>query len=157
MSTNAAAVTFKRKKLLTRPVLKMVENVPVYVKFEGPIYVGKELKSDRAQKEGDKKREPAHLADVIDLASGEQAQIIAAAVVVSVLDENYPDKGYVGKCFSITKKGRAPGKQYFGYNVEEIDDPTPADSTAAAAGTSEEGTALPTSSGAGRSAHRKQA
>lgn len=144
MSTNAAAVTFKRKKLLTRPVLKLVENQPIYVKFESAIYLGKEMKADKV-KEGEKKRDPAHLADVIDLVSGEQAQIIASAVVMSVLDENYPDTGYVGKCFSITKKGRAPGKQYFGYNVEEIDDPNAEVTTASAVGE--------TSGGGSASAH----
>jgi hypothetical protein len=116
-------IQFKRKKLLTRPVLKFIENQPVYVKLEEPIYVGRELKADLAP-DGTKKKEPAHLANVIDLRTGELAQIIVAAVVLSVLNEEYPNSGYVGRCFAITKKGKAPGKQYFGYNVEEIEDPT---------------------------------
>lgn len=121
---------FKRKKLLTRPVLKFVENEPNFVKIEGAIYLGKEMKGDVAA-DGKKKKEPAHLAEVIDLQTGELAQIIVSAVVLSVLNENYPDNSYVGKCFSITKKGKTPGKQYFGYNVEEIDDPTEAKPDAA--------------------------
>lgn len=111
----------KRKKLLTRPVLKFVTDKARYVKIEGAIYIGKEMK----QKDGDKKKEPAHLADVIDLESGELAQIIVNAVPLSVLNENYPNDTYVGKCFSITRQSRQPGKQYDSFKVEEIEDPTP--------------------------------
>lgn len=133
MSTPAPFVP-KRKKLLTRPVLKFVMDEPRYIKFEGAIYVGKEMK----QKAGDdKKKEPAHLADVIDLATGELAQIIVNAVPMSVLEENYPDKGYVGKCFTIVRQKRQPGKQYDPFSVEEIEDPTnderPAESPAKSA------------------------
>ena|ERR1700760_297049 len=116
-------IQFKRKKLLTRPILKFVENQSVYVKFEEAIYIGRELKSDVAA-DGTKKKEPAHLANVIDLRTGELGQIIVAAVVESVLNEEFPNNGYVGRCFAITKKGKAPGKQYFGYNIEEVEDPT---------------------------------
>lgn len=118
------AFTPKRKKLLTRPVLKFVMDETRYIKFEGPIYLGKEMK----QKAGDdKKKEPAHLADVIDLPTGELAQIIVNAVPMSVLEENYPDKAYVGKCFAITRQKRQPGKQYDPFKVEEIEDPTAAE------------------------------
>lgn len=110
----------KRKKLLTRPVLKFEEGKPRYVKIQGAVYVGKEMKAKAGD---DKKREPANLADVIDLETGEPAQIIISAVVKSVLDENYPNQSYVDKCFAITKQGREAGKQYFKYNVEEIEDP----------------------------------
>lgn len=114
---------FKRKKLLTRPVLKFLEGKANYVRIEKAIYLGRQLKSDVAA-DGSKKKEPAHIAEVVDLQTGELAQIIVAAMVLSVLNEEYPSEGYVGKCFSITKQGKVPGKQYFGYNVEEIEDPT---------------------------------
>jgi hypothetical protein len=113
----------KRKKLLTRPVLKFVTDEPRFVKFEGAIYVGKEMKA----KGDDKKKEPAHLADVIDLETGELAQIIVNAVPMSVLQESYPGDTYVGKCFSIMRQSRQPGKQYDPFKVEEIEDPTPDD------------------------------
>lgn len=110
-----------RKKLLTRPILKFIKDEPRYVKFEGKIYLGKEMK----QKAGDdKKKEPAHLADVIDLTTGELAQIIINAVPMSVLKENYPDDSYVGKCFAITRQSRKEGKAYDPFLVEEIEDPT---------------------------------
>lgn len=121
MSTPAPFVA-KRKKLLTRPILKFVKDVPQYIKFEGAIYLGKEMK----QKAEDKKKEPAHLADVIDLQTGELAQIIVNAVPMSVLKENYPNDSYVGKCFAITRQSRKEGKAYDPFSVEEIEDPTAA-------------------------------
>ncbi len=130
---------FKRKKLLTRAVLKFIENQANYVKIESAIYLGKEMKGDVAQ-DGKKKKEPAHLANVIDLRTGELAQIIVSAVVLSVLNEEYPDDGYVDKCFAITKKGKAPGKQYFGYSIEEIEDPTLPKPVSESASTSESST-----------------
>lgn len=130
-------IQFKRKKLLTRPLIKFIENQSNYIKIEGPIYLGKEMKQD-VDAEGKRKKEPAHLADVIDLKTGELGQIIVAAMVLSVLNENYPDNSYVGLCFCVTKKGKAPGKQYFGYSVEEIEDPTAvADSAVSAASPTE--------------------
>lgn len=111
----------QRKKLLTRPILKFVKDVPVYIRFEGKIYLGREMQ----QKEGDKKKEPAHLADVVNLETGELAQIIVNAVPMSVLKENYPNDSYVGKCFAITRQGRKEGKAYDPFNVEEIEDPLP--------------------------------
>jgi hypothetical protein len=112
--------TPKRKKLLTRPVLKFVKDEPRYIKFEGAIYLGKEMKI----KEGEKKKDPAHLADVVDLSTGELAQIIVNAVPMSVLKENYPGDSYVGKCFMIMRQSRQPGKDYDPFKVEEIEDPT---------------------------------
>ena len=114
-----SAVQFKRKKNLTPPLLKFAESEARYVKITAPMYLGKEMK----EKAGEKKREPAMLADVINLETGEEAQIICSAVVVSVLNENYPNNGYVGKGFAITKKGREPGKQYNKFSVEEIELP----------------------------------
>jgi hypothetical protein len=109
----------KRKKLLTRPVLKYVVGIANYVKFEEAMHIGKDMKA----KEGEKKKEPATIANVIDLKTGEPAQIIANAVVKSVLNEYYPNDTYVGLCFSITKQKRVDGKQYDPFNIEEIDDP----------------------------------
>lgn len=125
-----AEVKFKKKKVLTRPVLKLVEGEPIYVKLVGEMHLGKDIKDKKG--DDDKKKEPATLIDVINLVSGEEAQIIASAVIKSVLEDNYPNKSYVGLCFEMTKQARQPGKQYNPVHIEEIEDPTPA------AGTSEE-------------------
>jgi hypothetical protein len=117
-------MSFKKVKNLTLDVLKFVENEPRYVKITGPIHLGKEQKKSRKSDDEDKKdREPAHLAQCINLEDGAECQIIVSAVVLSVLTDEYPNDGYVGKCFSITKKSRVAGKQYFPYGVEEIEDP----------------------------------
>jgi hypothetical protein len=112
---------FKRVKNLTLDILKFVENNPRHVKITGPIHLGKEQKSSKGD---DKKREPAHLAPCINLEDGAECQIIVSAVVLSVLNDEYPGEAYVGKCFAITKKNRVEGKQYFPYSVEEIEDPS---------------------------------
>lgn len=113
-------MSFKRVKNLTLDILKFVELEPRHIKITGPIHIGKEQKADEAGK----KREPAHLAPCINLDDGSECQIIVAAVVLSVLNDEYPSESYVGKCFAITKKNRIPGKQYFPYGVEEIEDPS---------------------------------
>jgi hypothetical protein len=113
---------FKRVRNLTLDILKFVELEPRHVKITGPIHLGKDQKA--AKGEEDKKREPAHLAPCINLDDGSECQIIVSAVVLSVLSDEYPNEAYVGKCFAITKKSRVPGKQYFPYGVEEIEDPS---------------------------------
>jgi len=123
MNAPSPSIRFKTKKLLTRPVLKFIVDEPRYVKIESAIYLGKEMKVAP----GEKKKEPAHLADVIDLTNGELAQIIINAVPMSVLNESYPDNGYVGKCFSITRMSRQPGKDYDRFRVEEIEEPSSED------------------------------
>lgn len=110
---------FKRKKLLTVPVLKFKEGESRYVKITDAMHIGKPQKA----KEGEKAKEPATLANCVNLEDGAICQIIVSAVVKSVLVEEYPNDGYVGKCFSITKQGRNPGKQYNQFDIEEIEDP----------------------------------
>lgn len=109
----------KRKKLLTRPVLKYVVDVANYVLIETAAHIGKEMKPGA----DGKKKEPATLCNVIDLKTGEPAQLILNAVVKSVLTEEYPGDSYVGKCFAITKQARVPGKSYDPFSIEEIEDP----------------------------------
>ncbi|HMD55716.1 MAG TPA: hypothetical protein VKJ65_14310, partial [Phycisphaerae bacterium] len=104
---------------LTLDVLKFVEGEARHVKITGAMFVGKEQK---AEADG-KKREPATLAHCINLEDGLECQIIISAVVKSTLMDEYPNDGYVGRCFAITKKSRVAGKQYFPYGIEEIEDP----------------------------------
>jgi hypothetical protein len=112
-------MAFKRVRNLTLDILKFVENEPRNVKITGLIHLGKEQKD----KDETKKKAPAHLAPCINLDDGSECQIIVAAVVLSVLTDDYPNESYVGRCFEITKKARAEGKQYFPYGVAEIEDP----------------------------------
>jgi len=122
---------FKRKKLLTRPVLKMEQDKPRYIKIEKAMFIGKDIKARNADPD-EKKKEPATIIDAINLETGEPVQIVANAVLKSVLTEEYPNDGYVGKCFAITKMGRQPGKQYNPFHIEEIEDPNEAKETVTA-------------------------
>jgi hypothetical protein len=113
-------MAFKKVRNLTLDILKFVENEPRHVKFTGAIHLGKPQKAE----EGKAAKAPAHLAPVIDLDTGNmECQIIVAAVVLSILNDDYPNEAYVGKCFEIVKKARAEGKAYFPYGVAEIEDP----------------------------------
>lgn len=114
---------FKTKKLLTIPVLKLVVGEPRYVKVTGPMFIGKEIKSRNAAV-GEKKRDPATLIDAVNLEDGSECRVICSAVVKGVFEDNYPDNGYVGKCFSLLKLERAAGKDYNGFKVVEIEDPS---------------------------------
>lgn len=115
----AGAARFKTKRRLTRPVLKFQEGVPQYIRIEKAMYIGREMKPGT----DGKKKEPATLADVTELTTGEEAQIICSAVIKSTLEEEYPGAGYVSKCFSITKQAKTPGKQYNKFDITEIEDP----------------------------------
>lgn len=116
---------FKTKKLLTIPLLKLAVGATVYVKVTGAMYIGKEIKSKRANANPAAAREPATLINAINLETGEQCQVICSAVVKGVFEDNYPQDSYVGKCFSLLKLERAAGKEYNGFKVVEIEDPTP--------------------------------
>jgi len=107
----------KVKKLITLPLLKFVIDEPIFVKFVDPMFVGKEIKGG-----GDKaKMEPATLANVVNLETGEQCQIILATVLKSILSENYADDAYVGCGFQITKGKKGSGKSYNPYSVAELE------------------------------------
>lgn len=112
-------MAYKRLKNLTVDILKFVELQPRQVKITGPIHLGKAQKAE----EGKSAKAPAHLAPCINLEDGAECQIIVAAVVLSVLNDEYPNESYVGKCFEIVKKERIEGKAYFPYGVAEIEDP----------------------------------
>ena len=65
--------------------------------------------------------EPAHLAPVINLETGEENLLIVAAVVKGNFDEHYPKNAYVGKAFELVKLGKREGKRYFDYSIKEIE------------------------------------
>jgi hypothetical protein len=107
----------KVKKVLTLPMLKLVKDMPVYVKITEKFFIGKAI---------DDKKEPATIANVVCLDTKEGAQIIVPSVLKSTLTEAYPDDGYVGKCFMITKTSAAgdAGKAYAKFSISELEDDT---------------------------------
>jgi hypothetical protein len=123
----------KIKKLLTRPILKLEIGVARFVKIEAPMFVGKEIKKGRGSTD-DKPKEPATLVHVINLGApdkdgnwvpdGSENQIVLNAVLKGHLTDDYPNDGYVGKCFMIQKMEKERGKQYNPFNIAEIEDPS---------------------------------
>ena len=103
-------------KAVTRPTLSLQVGVPVYVTILKPIYVGKEIKG--TEKKADAK--PADIADVLNLETEKEQQLVIGAVVKSNFDETYEKNAYVGKSFMITKLDKKEGKRYFNYEISEI-------------------------------------
>lgn len=117
-------------KIVTMPLLKLKQNEPVYVKFLDKTFVGKELKNEPKVDANGKptvRKEPPVMAHIIDLSTGEQADIMLGKVLQGILDDDYPQHAYVSKCFMIElkeqKRGRSGGN-YNTYSVAEIKDPT---------------------------------
>lgn len=108
----ALAARFKRVKAVAVPLFKLVANSPMYVKADGPIFTGKKV---------DDKKEAAELLPVIDLATGEEGQIIVGKVLRELLLEKYPEHGYVGRSFQVTLRKRAD-KKYNTYDLFEVED-----------------------------------
>ena len=110
---------FTRKGQITFPVLKKKDGEPIYVKIISEIYTGKEIK----QAQGKKKMEPARLAKVVNLETGEQMELICNRVLESNLNENTGDDRYVGKCFEIVQQPSRQGKQYKTFSIWELECP----------------------------------
>lgn len=122
----------KTKKHVTLPLLPQVENGTIYCAFLHPIYQGKEMKAADAKAGEDKKERPATLATVCDLETGTPKTVVLTAVEVGNILENYPDKSYVGKSFSMSIMAKQKGKRYRPVSVVEIDTPEGLDLTAMA-------------------------
>lgn len=112
-------------KRVTMPTLKLMPDVPAYVKILEPIFKAKEQKLKEGEKEKDRKKPPM-LFNVINLETGEAMQLVAGAVVQSEITESYPKDAYVDKCFMIVKgkkKDLTGGRGYFTYEIAEIEEP----------------------------------
>lgn len=112
-----AVFTPKVIRSITLPLIKPQLDVPVYVKITGALFEGKKVEgtSDAS------KMEPATLFNCIDLVTGELAQMIAPAVLKSILAEEYPDDSYIGLGFGITKHPKVSGKRYHTFTVQQIE------------------------------------
>lgn len=124
---------FKVKKNLTLPVLKLVKDVPAYLKILTPIEIGKKVEEGK---------DPAIICEAMDLETSEVFHFLVPAVVQGVLHDEYGaprfgkleakgdviqiDAGdgqnrYVGLGFMVTDKGKPEGKNYKGMTVCEIE------------------------------------
>lgn len=112
------AFNFKVKRNITLPLLKLEKNNEYYVKFDGPMFLGKEI--NPGKESSDVRKQAATLANVVNLETGELCQIICPLVLQHELNDAYPGEGYVGLCFAISLT-RPEGKAYNLVQVTEIE------------------------------------
>lgn len=119
---------FDKSKLVdvrrvTLPLWKWKNDEERFFTILTPIKVGKILKSKSGDadlgKKAEKEKEPAHLAEVINLETGARCQLIFGKVLATELEEAYPKAGYVDKSFRVTQS-KIEGKDYNGYSITEI-------------------------------------
>jgi hypothetical protein len=109
----------KVKRHVTLPTLgKLKDGQVIYIRFDSVMSVSKVTKP---QKDGQPKEEPATIAQVTMLDTGELYTFLVPAVVKSVLNEEYPKETYLGKGFAITQVGQKDGKRYKNYTVAELE------------------------------------
>ena len=108
-------------KHVTMPTLKLVPDVPAYVKITAPIFEGK----TQPVKKGETAKKAPMIFNVINLESGEVCQMVAGTVVHREIIDTYPKDAYVDKCFMIIKgKKKGSGDRgYFTYEIAEIEEP----------------------------------
>lgn len=111
VTSAGTAPSFAVVKAVTRPVLKFGVSAE-YVRFEGPMYEGEKLEKSKYD-------DPATLAEVVNLRTGEQMIMICYTVLITELAKHYPNDGYVGKDFEI-RKVAADGKKYALWSIAEI-------------------------------------
>lgn len=120
-------------KRVTMPTLKLVADVPVYVKILDKIFLGKAPKLKEGEKEKDAKNPPMIFNvtnfvfnDKGKLQSSDAMQLVAGAVVQSEIVDTYEKHSYVDRTFMITKgkkKDLSGGRGYFTYEIAEIEEP----------------------------------
>lgn len=108
-----------KTKQVTIPLLKTEEGKPVFIRI-----VKEKFQSEKLSSERDDGFDAAIMVVVYDFIEQRFAQMILNKVVESELEKKYPDGGYVGRNFEITKQ-RPPkeGKRYFICQITEFDTP----------------------------------
>ena len=109
-------------KHVTMPTLKLLPDVPAYVKITEKIFEGK---TQPAKGDEPVKKAPM-IFNVITLETGEVCQLVAGKVVEREIVDTYSDDAYVNRCFMIVK-GKKKGttdRGYFTYAIAEIEEPS---------------------------------
>lgn len=107
---------FTKKRAITVPHLKLEKNACYYLKFLGEPFKGS---GDPAQPE----KQPPTVARVVNLETGELAEVILPAVALKELTDAFPD-GINGTCVEFKNLGIREGKNYNIVQITEIEDPT---------------------------------
>lgn len=114
-------------KLLTLPLIKLRAGLTIYIKALEPMFVAKANKKEEKGDDGEP-RKPPTLMHVLDLESGELAQIIPGTILADIFNDDYPNQTYVGRGFKIVVGEQKSvqgggGKRYNQYTVAEIELP----------------------------------
>lgn len=99
---------------------------PMFLKFQTPFQPDASIEvRTRRTKEGENTadKKPMEIADVVNLATGEEGRLIGNEVIKSQLRSKYPDEGYVNRMFQISqgqqKTGRG-GNKYRSFKIIEL-------------------------------------
>lgn len=103
---------FEVEKIVTRPVLRLVDLQPVIFRADAAMFEGKALEGS--------KMAPATLMNVTDCVTGAASQVVVPKVLNAELDAAYPDDSYVGKFFGVEKQPQQAGKKYSNYRIVEL-------------------------------------
>jgi len=107
--------SYTRKAAITLPLLSWKNRESAVVRFEGKMFIGKQITA-----KGEVSKQPATLANVTELESGELMQMLVPKVVQGTLEEDL-EGDYVGRWFEIVKLGRRENKAYDDYALYEVE------------------------------------
>lgn len=103
-----------RKRSVVLPTLSFKTRQVAFVKVLGEM-----VRGDRIEGEKDNK-EPAMLAHVVDMQTGEEYNLICPTLLVSAWEKM--EGGYVGKAFEVRVSAQPlPGKRYKAVTVYEVE------------------------------------
>lgn len=113
---NASANQFQAVRVLTLPTVKFEKGASKYLRFDEPIHAGSVVKGA-----GERARAvPVQQATVTDLQTGQKTILNVPPTVEVALTSSYPNSGYVGLSFEITKHNRRVEKGFPDFSVTEV-------------------------------------
>lgn len=117
----APAFRFRVAQRVTVPLLSMKDlfEVPVYIRVETEFKKADPVKASKNDDDSPK-QEPPIICRVTNLETGELNDFIVPVVLRSELEENYPNAGYIGKCFEVIKRKLDGTKKYNTFSITEI-------------------------------------
>ena len=129
-------VSFRVKKQVTRPVLSQEDGQAYYVMFQGPMVLAPDRAEGKGKRENGEPKEPPVIADILNLATGQEQTLVCGAMLVRELEDKYDLGGvneegedtppeYVGLSFALKSELRAlkgrSGQRMRHYDIVELE------------------------------------